>query len=205
MPKGFCGRCFDAGIPSLCHHKSLAHSAALGIFDNRAGRSPCHAALIDDHQMQQLKRCALQASTWSPALGCSIDPYILRYVLPGAITYFAATLDSHCPFGTRGTDATACSTSRVSHRPVRISHRWRSVAVQKLATLVWCVRLYRHMSGAVYEEEHLGNFPHAVHCTGMPCPPPLRMAKHQVRCIRVCPALNCLLVTRRCARLDVVT
>ncbi len=42
--------------------------------------------------------------------------------------------------------------------------------------------LCRHMSGAVYEEEHLGNFPHAVNCTGMPFPPPLRMAKHQVQC-----------------------
>ena len=45
-----------------------------------------------------------------------------------------------------------------------------------------CAWPCRHMSGSVYEEEHLGNFPHAVHCTGMPFPPPLRMAKHQVRC-----------------------
>ena len=44
------------------------------------------------------------------------------------------------------------------------------------------------MSGAVYEEEHLGNFPHAVNCTGMPFPPPRRMATHQVRRLheRIC-------------------
>ena len=40
--------------------------------------------------------------------------------------------------------------------------------------------LHRHMSGAVYEEEHLGNFPHAAICTGMPFSPPTRMARHQV-------------------------
>lgn len=34
---GFCGRCFRGGLPSLCHHKSPAHAAALCTFDARAG------------------------------------------------------------------------------------------------------------------------------------------------------------------------
>jgi hypothetical protein len=34
---GFCGRCFRDGLPSLCHHKSPAHAAALCTFDARAG------------------------------------------------------------------------------------------------------------------------------------------------------------------------
>ena len=36
------------------------------------------------------------------------------------------------------------------------------------------------MSSAVFEEEHLGNFPHAINCASMPFAAPPRPAEHQV-------------------------
>lgn len=44
---GFCGRCFRSGVPSLCHHKSMAHSATLCVFDVRA--APAAVARFGTH------------------------------------------------------------------------------------------------------------------------------------------------------------
>jgi hypothetical protein len=37
LDAGFCTACYHSGLPSLCYHKALTASAALCVFDLRAG------------------------------------------------------------------------------------------------------------------------------------------------------------------------
>ncbi|KAK9868483.1 hypothetical protein WJX84_003184 [Apatococcus fuscideae] len=61
--QGICNRCYNSGVPSLCCHKSLAHSALLCIFDTRASLS-------------EVQRYSLPHRSLMPRLTCARDHYV---------------------------------------------------------------------------------------------------------------------------------
>ncbi|KAK9823580.1 hypothetical protein WJX72_003975 [[Myrmecia] bisecta] len=60
---GFCAACYSLGIPSLCWHKSAAHTAIICVFDIRVG-------------LQMVQRYSTAHRSMYPAMRCARDHFI---------------------------------------------------------------------------------------------------------------------------------